>query len=140
MESTHPRMIARTGKKSRKVRLGIDFKNANIEVPPFPDAQFDVVLSTLMLHHLPRTVREDGLREIHCVLEPAGRVLVVDFGGTEQQKGLIARFHRRHGHVKPVEFVAWLNTAGLNVIGSGVVGFRDWHFALAASPFGGTGR
>lgn len=135
-----PEMIARAGKKARKTGLEIDFRNASIEALPFQDAQFDVVLSTLMLHHLPRKVRENGLREIRRVLKPGGRVLVVDFGGTEQQKGLIARFHQGHGHVKPAEVAALLNTAGLNIIESGPAGFRDSHFALAASRCCGTAR
>lgn len=46
---------------------------------PFPDARFDVVLSTLMLHHLARKAREQCAREIRRVLRPNGRVLVVDF-------------------------------------------------------------
>jgi ubiquinone/menaquinone biosynthesis C-methylase UbiE len=129
-----PEMIARAGKKARKARLEIDFRNELIEALPFAEAQFDAVLSTLMFHHLPRKVREDGVREIRRVLKPGGRVLVVDFGGTEQQKGILAHFHQRHGHVKPTEVAVLLNTAGLNVIESGALGFRDLHFALAAAP------
>lgn len=129
-----PEMIARAGKKAGKTGLGIDFRNASIEALPFQDAQFDVVLSTLMLHHLPRQVRENGLREIRRVLKPGGRVLVVDFGQGERPKGLIGRVHHGHGHVTPAEVAALLNSAGLNVIESGPVGFRDAHFALTATP------
>src|SRR5262245_19839099 len=82
-----PEMIARAGKKARKAGLDIDFRNEVVEALPFADAQFDAVLSTLMLHHLPGKVREDGVCEMRRILKPGGRVLVVDFGGTEQQKG-----------------------------------------------------
>jgi hypothetical protein len=61
-------------------------------------------------------------------------VLILDFGGTEQQRGLLAHFHQRHGHVKPAEVAALLSAAGLNVIESGAVGIRDLHFALAVAP------
>ena len=128
-----PEMIARARNKAGKAGLEVDFRNASIEALPFPDAQFDVALSTLMLHHLPRKIRETGLREIRRVLKPDGRVLVVDFGQSERPKGLIGRLHHGHGHVKPTEVAALLNSAGLNVLESGPVGFRDAHFALAVS-------
>ena len=60
------------------------FKNDVIEALPFPNAQFDAVLSTLMFNHLPRKLREEGTREIHRVLKQGGRALVLDFGGTER--------------------------------------------------------
>src|SRR5262245_4088836 len=59
-----PEMIARANAKARKAGLDIVFKNESIEALSFRDAQFDVVLSTLMLHHLPRQVRERGVREM----------------------------------------------------------------------------
>ena len=129
-----PEMIARAGRKARQAGLGIEFRNASIEQLPFQDAQVDVVLSTLMFHHLPHPVRENGLREIRRILKPGGRVLIVDFGQSERPTGLIGRLHHGHGHVTPAEVAALLNAAGLNIIESGPVGFRDTHFALAASP------
>lgn len=129
-----PEMIARANKKALRAGLEIDFKSGVVEALPFPDAQFDAVLSTLMLHHLPRKLREEGAREIRRVLKPGGRVLIVDFGGTERQNGLLARFHQRHGHVKLSEVTALLDAAGLNVVDSGAVGIKDLQFALATAP------
>jgi ubiquinone/menaquinone biosynthesis C-methylase UbiE len=129
-----PEMIALAGKKTKKAGLDIAFRNASVDALPFQDAEFDVVLSTLMLHHLPRKLREQGGREMRRVLKPGGRVLVVDFGGLEQQRGLLAHIHRRHGHVKPQEVIALLGASGLNVIESGALGMKDMHFALATAP------
>jgi ubiquinone/menaquinone biosynthesis C-methylase UbiE len=130
-----PEMIVRAGGKAKKAGLGVEFKNEAIEALTFPDAEFDVVLSTLMLHHLPRRLREDGVREIRRVLKPGGRVLIVDFGGTELRRNFLAHFHQRHGHVKPAEVAALLNSAGLNVVDSGPVGIKDLHFVLATAPW-----
>ena len=127
-------MIATAGKKARKAGMEIDFRNESIEALPFPDGQFDAVLSTMMLHHLPRKAREAGLHEIRRVLKPGGRVLIVDFAGTGRQNRLLAHFHRRHGHVSTAEVIALLKAAGLNLIENGAVGVRDLHFALAVSP------
>jgi ubiquinone/menaquinone biosynthesis C-methylase UbiE len=52
----------------------------------FQMAQFDVVPSTMMLHHLPRKARQELAGEMRRVLKPGGRVLAVDFGGTAQER------------------------------------------------------
>lgn len=55
-----------------------EFKVAAIERLPFEPRTFDVVLSSLMLHHLPPDVKRIGLHEVYHVLKPGGRLLVVD--------------------------------------------------------------
>lgn len=129
-----PEMIARASKKARKARVEVIFKNEVVEALPFPDAHCDAVLSTLMLHHLPRMTREQCVLEIRRVLKPGGRVLAVDFGGTgRKKKGLLAHFHR-HGYVKLPDIIAVLSEAGLKVVESGAVGISDLHFVLATAP------
>ena len=129
-----PEMLARAGKKARKAGVEVFFKNELAQALPFRDAQFDAVLSTVMLHHLPRKARLECACEMRRVLKPGGRVLVVDFGGTiEEKKSLLAHFPR-HGHVKLREIIATLSEAGLNIIESGAVGLRDLHFVLAVAP------
>jgi ubiquinone/menaquinone biosynthesis C-methylase UbiE len=129
-----PEMISRAGKKARKAGVEIDFKNALAEALPFADAQFDAVLSTVMLHHLPRKVRQQCAHEIRRVLKPGGRVLAVDFGGTAQErKTLFGRIHR-HGYVKLPDIIAVLSEAGLKSVERGAVGISDLQFVLAAAP------
>jgi ubiquinone/menaquinone biosynthesis C-methylase UbiE len=70
-----PEMIARATRKAKKAGVHVTFRTAVVEALPFPDRQLDVVLSTLMLHHLPRPTREQSAREIRRVLKPGGRVL-----------------------------------------------------------------
>ncbi len=129
-----PEMIARARVKARRASLDVAFREGVVEALPYPDAQFDAVLSTLMLHHLSRAARQACAREIRRVLRPGGRVLVVDFGPTPRGKrSLIGHFHR-HGHVDLRDIVAMLNEAGLDVVQSGAVGVRNLHFALATVP------
>lgn len=124
-------MIARAIKKARKAGIDVVFKNAVVEALPFSEAHFDVVLSTLMLHHLGRKARQQCVREIRRVLKPNGRVLAVDFGTAQKRRGLIAHFHR-HGHVDIRDIVAMLGEAGLKSIESGAVGINELHFVLAS--------
>ena len=129
-----PEMIARANRKARKTSVEVTFENGLAEVLPFPDAHFDVVLSTVMLHHLPVKIRQQCAREIRRVLKPSGRVLVVDFGGAAQErKTIFGRLHR-HGYVKLRDIITVLTEAGLNSVESGGVGISDLQFVLAAAP------
>jgi len=127
-------MLARAEKKARKEGVEVAFKAGVVEQMPFPDAQFDAVLSTVMLHHLPRKARLQCVREMRRVAKPGGRILAVDFDGTDQSHGFISRIHRGHGHVGLTDLTMLVNEVGLEVIESGVVGFRDLNFVLAKTP------
>jgi ubiquinone/menaquinone biosynthesis C-methylase UbiE len=133
-----PEMIARARSKARKGRVEVTFKNGLAETLPFPNAQFDVVLSTIMLHHLPLKARVQCVCEIQRVLKPGGRVFAVDFGGDAgQETSRFAHFHPRpHGHVTAGDMIAMLSESGLNVVDSGALGISDLHFVVATAPCG----
>lgn len=133
-----PEMIARARKKARKARVDVTFENAVAEALPFPDARFDVVLCTVMLHHLPRKARQRGLQEIRRVLKSGGRLLIVDFNeGTGGGKGIFAHFphlRRSHGFVKDKELIGATSECGLQLVESGDLAFRNMYYILAAVP------
>lgn len=124
-----PEMIARARRKATRAGTDVTFDIAQAQSLPFPDARFDMVLSTVMLHHLPRAGRAQAIREARRVLRPGGRVLVVDFV-TRTGKGLLAHFHR-HGRVDPRDLIALASDAGFSVVESGPVGRWDLQFVLA---------
>jgi len=74
-----PRQIARARSKARRARASVDFEIGVIEELPFADESFEVVTSTLMLHHLPDDLKGRGLAEIARVLKPGGLLVVADF-------------------------------------------------------------
>lgn len=71
-------MIGVAREKAAKVGVDAQFQTAVIEKLPFPDGHFDLVLSSLMLHHLPADVKRAGFAELRRVLKPGGRFLAVD--------------------------------------------------------------
>lgn len=73
-----PEMIAVAQKKAQRKRLEIDFRIGVIEALPYPEASFDVVTSSLMMHHLPEHLQKQGVAEIYRVLKPGGRLLIAD--------------------------------------------------------------
>jgi len=126
-----PEMITRAGKKARKAGVAVIFKNSVAEALPFPDAQFDVALTTIMLHHLPRKARQQCACEMRRVLKPGGRVLAVDFGGaTPKKRSIFPRLHR-HGEVNLRDLTALLSAAGFHPVESAAVGISDLQFVLA---------
>lgn len=132
-----PEMIERTTRKARRQGARVMFKVGAAQALPFPNAQLDVVLTTLMLHHLPRPSRQQLAREIRRVLKPGGRVLAVDFGeGGQGRKRLLRHLHRPHGHTKLEDMVALLSEAGLTIVESGAVGMKNLQFVCATAPSG----
>ncbi|HXJ44911.1 MAG TPA: methyltransferase domain-containing protein [Bryobacteraceae bacterium] len=129
-----PEMLARAGKKASKAGAEVVFKNAVVEALPFPDSQFDAVLSTVMLHHLGRKARQQCAHEVRRVLKPGGRVLAVDFARPAKGKrGLLDHFHH-HGYVDLNDLVALFTEAGLKTVRNGALGIGDLQFVLASVP------
>lgn len=73
-----PEMIAVARRKAAHAQIEVDFRVSPVEALPFPDASFDVVVSSLMMHHLPLAVKQQGLPEIRRVLKPGGRLVIID--------------------------------------------------------------
>lgn len=126
-----PQMIAMAQGKARKSGADVTFQVGIVEALPFPDAHFDAVFSTLMIHHLPPQIRESGARQIARVLKPGGRVLAVDFvRGGDRKPGLLTRLHH-HRHLHSGEMEAMFSRSGFNAVDGGAIGMANLHYVLA---------
>jgi ubiquinone/menaquinone biosynthesis C-methylase UbiE len=128
-----PEMLARAEKKAMRAHAEVCFEKAFVQSLPFADARFDVVTSTVMLHHLPREARKLCAREMRRVVKPGGRVLAVDFGGAHSH--FFAKLHR-HCHMERADIETLLADAGLRIAESGPVGASDLQYVLGVREAG----
>ncbi len=84
--------IARARLKAARNSLPVEFQVGVIEQLNFPDQSFDVVMSTIMMHHLSDSLKRQGLAEIYRVLKPGGRLVIADFKRPEERSSQPVRF------------------------------------------------
>jgi ubiquinone/menaquinone biosynthesis C-methylase UbiE len=89
-----PRALDRARRKATDVR----FEQGYAERLPFPDGEFDRVLSSMMLHHVGADAKNAAATEVFRVLRPGGSLHLVDIGGEVDDDGLTARLVRRNHH------------------------------------------
>ena len=103
-----PEMIEVARRKAARKHAEVDFRVDVIERLPYPDGSFDVVLSSLMMHHLPADLKPIALAEIRRVLKPNGRLVIVDFKGLLKQQG-VAKLVKAAGFTQVDTRSLWLN-------------------------------
>ncbi len=106
--------IARARFKAARRNLPVDFQVGVIEHLPFPDQTFDVVLNTIMMHHLPNDLKRRGLSEIARVLKPGGRLVIADFKHPEERQSQPVRLGA--GGSRTQDLVALVKDAGFSEI------------------------
>jgi ubiquinone/menaquinone biosynthesis C-methylase UbiE len=89
-----PEMIDRARTLATRKGSQASYTVATAESLPFDDGSFDVVVSRLVLHHLPLGVRDLALAEMMRVLKPGGRLVIVDLASPAAKSAhhLVAAF------------------------------------------------
>ncbi|PYM64654.1 MAG: methyltransferase type 11 [Candidatus Rokuibacteriota bacterium] len=131
-----PEMVELARRKAAQAGVTVRFEVGVIEALPYPPDHFDVVLSSLMLHHLPDEVKRRGLAEIRRVLKPAGRLVAVDFGATPREGvgHLLCVLRLRTGWDQAERLRAMLCEAGFDAVEIGPTGHRALAFVRGRKP------
>ena len=131
-----PEMIELARHKAARAGVRVRFEVGVIEALPYPADHFDVVLSSLMLHHLPDDVKRRGLAEIHRVFEPGGRVVAVDFGATPREGigHILCVLGLRTGWDHAERLRDMLRDAGWDAVEMGPTGHRALAFVRGRKP------
>ncbi len=69
--------LARAHARREQLEERVHFQSGDVAHLPYPDHSFDVVVSTISMHHWFEL--EQPLRELHRVLRPGGRLWIYDF-------------------------------------------------------------
>ena len=88
----------------------VELREGTLEHLPLADAEVDLSLAILMLHHLPDVPA--ALREVARVTKPGGRLVVVDFHEHQNEVFRVQMADRRAG-VSPDVLKPWMLESGL---------------------------
>jgi ubiquinone/menaquinone biosynthesis C-methylase UbiE len=75
-----PAILGRARSKAKEAGVKVDFDEGLATELPYEARSFDVILSTLLFHHLTDEAKADTAEEIRRVLRLGGRVLTADWG------------------------------------------------------------
>jgi ubiquinone/menaquinone biosynthesis C-methylase UbiE len=107
-----------------------------IEALTFPDHSFDVVFSSLMMHHLPAEVKQRGLAEIARVLKPGGTLVIVDMKQASGHREQLIKTFLLHGSMGNgvQQLTPLLEQAGFVQIETGDTVLRMVGYVRAQTP------
>lgn len=86
-----PQILEIARSKARTLGLEIQFDQGMSFELPYPDASFDVVLTSMMLHHLTGDDKQSTAREMYRVLRPGGQLFGADFAAPRSSFGKAVR-------------------------------------------------
>ena len=131
-----PEMVELARRKAARAGVPARFDVGAIETLPYPDDHFHVVLSSLMLHHLPDELKDRGLREVRRVLRPAGRFVAVDFGASpgDGLGHLLCVLRLRTGRDHAERLREALRATGFEAVEMGPTGHRALAFVRGRKP------
>ena len=73
-----PEMVGYASSRSRPA-ANVTFEVGGAGALSFPDSSFDVVVSSLTMHHVAAAEQLPAVREMRRVLKPGGRLLIAEF-------------------------------------------------------------
>jgi ubiquinone/menaquinone biosynthesis C-methylase UbiE len=92
---------------ARRLAPEIEWRQGDLQNPPFPDGFYDLVICQQGLQYLPDP--SAGLRQIHRVLRPAGRMVLATWSDIAKSPGHVLLFQALEATIGPEKArpVAW---------------------------------
>ena len=114
--------------KAVKAGVEITFQVGVIEKIDFPEDHFDLVLSSLMMHHLPEDLKKEGLLEILRVLKSDGKLLIIELDASDFSLASLIHGHRSQLSAELEETRHFMVNAGFEPVEFGKLNFRGFSF------------
>jgi ubiquinone/menaquinone biosynthesis C-methylase UbiE len=91
-----PQILEIARSKARQLEIEIRFDEGMSFALPYPDDSFDIVMSSMMLHHLNRDDKQRTAQEMFRILRPGGGLFGADFAVPRSSFGKALRPLTRH--------------------------------------------
>ncbi len=92
---------------------------------PFQDNRFDIVLSSMVMHHVSRWAT--AMKEIRRVLKPGGNFIFIDLLTSRCLAGVARLFCRNYGVITKSALKACLEEGGLSTLHSSTAGLLIYY-------------
>jgi SAM-dependent methyltransferase len=122
------KMLDSARRKTQRADADIAFREADAAALPFDDASFDVVTITTVLHMMPENRQAMALEEASRVLTSRGRLVVIDYAGTPEERSHWSARHGRHGRFDLNRLAEPLRRAGFGAVEAGRLGWLSLHY------------
>jgi len=114
--------------KAEKAQVEAAFQVGVIEKIDFPEDHFDLVLSSLMMHHLPDELKREGLLEVYRVLKPNGTLLIIELDPSAFSLASLIHGHSSQLSAELEKTRRYLESTGFDPIESGRLNFRGFSY------------
>jgi ArsR family transcriptional regulator len=107
-----PRMLEEAARRFAGHETGIELRIGQLEHLPLREAEADLAVINMVLHHLPDPVK--ALQEVHRVLKKDNTFIIVDLL-THHQESMRERYGDRWLGFSEIEMKNWLESSGFSI-------------------------
>jgi demethylmenaquinone methyltransferase/2-methoxy-6-polyprenyl-1,4-benzoquinol methylase/phosphoethanolamine N-methyltransferase len=123
-------MVNLAQEKAAKAQVEAAFEVGVIENINFPDNYFDLVLSSLMMHHLPNELKKEGLQEVFRVLKSNGTLLIIELDPSAFSLVSLIHGHSTQLSAELQKTRSYMENTGFGPVEFGNLNFRGFSYLI----------